>query len=271
MVTAMNNHPRGGPPGRLQKAYRGTRHFAPAPADFPNIYRLRLKFSRGNELKYISHLDLIRLWEKALRRARLPVAYSEGFSPHPRLSIAAPLALGITSDAELMDIFLERRLAPDLVSKAVPLQLPAGVVLTEVQTMSPGAPSLQSQVRFAEYRLQLATDRDPGSIEESLDGFLSRDSFPWQHARDTGLRQYDLRPLVEDIWIVASGAGECVLGLRLRLDSGGAGRPEQVAAALGFSSRPLSIHRTRLILASSDQPRSGSPLSPDLPRQGRGF
>ena len=66
------------------------------------MHRLRLKFSRGEKLKYLSHLDLMRLWERALRRAGLPAAYSEGFSPHPRISLASPLAVGVTSRAELM-------------------------------------------------------------------------------------------------------------------------------------------------------------------------
>ena len=71
------------------------------------MHRLRLKFSRGEQLKFLSHLDLMRLWERAFRRAGMELAYSEGFSPHPRISLAAPLSVGITSIAELMDVFLE--------------------------------------------------------------------------------------------------------------------------------------------------------------------
>jgi len=72
------------------------------------MQRLRIKFSRGEEIKYISHLDLMRCWERALKRADVPLMYSEGFSPHPRISLAAPLALGVTSEAELMDITVSR-------------------------------------------------------------------------------------------------------------------------------------------------------------------
>lgn len=226
--------------------------FRHGPSDMPVVHRLRVKFSRGEELKYTSHLDLMRLWERALRRAKMPLAYSEGFSPHPRISIAAPLALGVTSEAELMDIFLERRILPTLFVKAVPPQLPPTVALLEVQAMAPAAPSLQSQVRHAEYQVEVATDLKEAAILEALASFLSKDSLPWQHARDTGVRRYDLRPLVDDVWLIRSGGGTCVLGLRVRLDSQGAGRPEQVAAALGFTSRPLSIHRTRLVLASGE-------------------
>ena len=67
------------------------------------MQRLRLTFSRGEELKYISHLDLMRLWPRAIGRADMPLVYYQVFSPHPRLSLAAPLAVGVTSSGELMD------------------------------------------------------------------------------------------------------------------------------------------------------------------------
>ncbi|MCL4464985.1 MAG: TIGR03936 family radical SAM-associated protein, partial [Chloroflexi bacterium] len=76
------------------------------------VQRLRVSFSRGEAAKYVSHLDLARLWERALRRARLPVAYSAGFTPHARLAFAAPLAVGITASAELVDVYLSELVPP---------------------------------------------------------------------------------------------------------------------------------------------------------------
>ena len=74
--------------------------------------RLRVRFGRGPEVKFISHLDVMRFWERAFRRARIPLAYSEGFSPHPRISLAAPLPVGVTSEAELMDVMVSRWISP---------------------------------------------------------------------------------------------------------------------------------------------------------------
>ncbi len=73
--------------------------------------RLRIRFKRGEEIKFISHLDLIRVWQRAFRRAGVVLAYSEGFNPHPRISLASPLALGITADAELMDVYTVQSLS----------------------------------------------------------------------------------------------------------------------------------------------------------------
>ena len=123
------------------------------------MQRLRLTFSRSEELKYISHLDLMRLWQRALRRADIPLVYSQGFSPHPRLSLAAPLAVGVTSGGELMDIFLERRVSPHFFLKVIREQLPRGIDISEVTEVGLGLPSLQSQVRYAEYKVIVDIER----------------------------------------------------------------------------------------------------------------
>jgi radical SAM-linked protein len=212
------------------------------------MQRLRIRFSREEEIKYISHLDLMRLWQRALNRAGIAVAYSEGFNPHPRMSLAAPLALGVTSEAELMDIFLEKWSSPHAFTGAVSRQLPPGVKIGGVFNTPLTLPSLQSQVRFAEYAVTLETDKTQPDIMKAIDELLKKESLPWEHQRDTGPRRYDLRKLIDEIWLAEQHDGRCTIGMRLRCDSSGSGRPEQVAAALGFDKYPLSIHRTRLIL-----------------------
>ncbi len=96
------------------------------------MQRLRIRFSRGQEIKFISHLDIMRLWERALRRAQVSLAYSEGFSPHPRISLAAPLAVGVTSEAELMDVFVTGWVSPHWFASAVSRQLPPSIEILGV-------------------------------------------------------------------------------------------------------------------------------------------
>ena len=213
------------------------------------MQRLRVTFSRSDGLKFISHLDMMRLWQRALRRADIPLAYSQGFSPHPRLSLAAPLAIGVTSSAELMDVFLQRRVSPHFFLKTVSPQLPTGIDISEVVEIGSGLPSLQSQILYAEYEVCMETDREPREVEDAVRSLLAKDTLPWQHTRDKEIRRYDLRRLIEDIWMIDRNSHECTLGMRLRCDSAGTGRPEQVTSALGFDNPPKSIHRTGLILA----------------------
>lgn len=212
------------------------------------MQRLRITFSRGEELKYITHLDLMRLWQRMLRRASIPLVYSQGFSPHPRISLAAPLALGVTSSSELMDIYLERRLSPQFFIKTVKEQLPRGIDILEVVEVGVALPSLQSQLRYAEYNVIIEVGETRKEVESAINSLLSSNSLSWQHIRDKEIRKYDLRALIEDIWIIESHPPEYVIGMRLRCDSGGTGRPEQVTSALGFPNPPKSIHRTRLLI-----------------------
>jgi radical SAM-linked protein len=215
------------------------------------MYRLRVRFKRGDEVKYISHLDLVRLWQRAIHRARLPLAYSEGFSPHPRISLAAPLAIGVTSEAELMDIYLVRPASPHFFTNALSQQLPPGIAILQAHPIAPNQPSLQAQVRLAEYRVTVETEKTEKEIDAAISGLLAAEHLPWQHFRDTGPRNYDLRALISDLWLTELKGPQVTIGMRLRCDSGGSGRPEQVSLALGLNQRPRSIQRTKLILQTS--------------------
>jgi len=212
------------------------------------MQRLRVRFSRGGEIKFISHLDIMRLWQRALNRAGIPLAYSEGFSPHPRISLAAPLQVGITSQAELMDIFCTRWVSPHFFTDAINQQLPPGIKILQVYAVAPVMPSLQSQVSFSEYEVEIETEKDKPEIESALASLLSAKQLPWHHERDTGTRSYDLRALIDELQLIKWQKGACTIGMRLHCDNSGSGRPEQVVAALGFINYPKSIHRSKLIL-----------------------
>ncbi len=213
--------------------------------------RLRIRFSRGQEVKFISHLDIMRLWQRALHRAEIPLAYSEGFSPHPRISLAVPLAMEITSQAELMDIFCTKLVSPHWFTAALSQQLPPGIEILQVYQAALNQQSLQSQVRYAEYEVEIETEKEQKDVESALTSLLSIKHLPWQHQRDTGTRSYDLRALIDELWLVDCHRPYCTIGMRLRCDSSGSGRPEQVIAALGFTYHPHSMHRTKLILGTS--------------------
>lgn len=211
------------------------------------MQRLRIRFGRSEKVKFISHLDLMRLWERALRRSNLSLVYSEGFSPHPRISMAAPLPVGVTSEDELMDVFLSNWISPNSFMDQVGNQLPDNVTMVEVWPVGLNEPSLQSRVRFAEYKVAVETDRGIQEVKSALKSLLSASELPWQHFRDTGIRNYDLRVLVDDLWFIDLEDFICTVGMRLTCGSQSTGRPEQVARALGFSRNPRLIHRTRLI------------------------
>jgi len=217
------------------------------------VQRLRVTFGRGEEMKYITHLDLMRFWERALRRAEVPIAYSEGFSPHAQISLAAPLPVGTTSASELMDVFLQERIPPKTLIQKLAPTLPAGASVLAVEEVGLGLPALQASVRFAEYEVDVEPPEGV-DVERAVEDLLRAESIAWQHKREEEVRSYDLRPLVDEVRVVRNDAEGVRLRMRLRSDSTGSGRPEQVAAALGLGT-PRRIHRTKLVLAETSPAR----------------
>ena len=215
------------------------------------MQRLRIKFKRGEELKFISHLDITRLWQRAFVRAGIPLAYSQGFNPHPQISLAAPLPVGVTGEAEFMDIYCAKNVSPPYFTEAVNRELPEGIEIVQAQQVNPTLPALQAVVSFAEYNITVATDKPKEEIEQMIQHLLSLSTLPWQHERDTGVRHYDLRALIQHIWRADYKDGYAVIGMKLNCDSNGSGRPEQVSLALGFTDYPHTINRTQLFLKMS--------------------
>ena len=217
------------------------------------MQRLRLSFGRGQEVKFISHLDVLRFWERAFRRAKIPLIYSHGFTPNPPISVAAPLPVGVSSEAELMDVWLKRWVPPQSFVMLVKSQLPPVWDIFDAWEVGLNIPSLQSCLAFAEYRVEVESAKTEQEVRASVHSLLQTRELLWHHSREDKVKLYDLRALIDDLWLRGyhSEPGEesmCILGMRLRCGDEGSGRPEQVTAALGFPQHPQSIHRTKLIL-----------------------
>jgi len=147
-----------------------------------------------------------------------------------------------------MDILCTKWVSPHFFTAAVSQQLPAGIEILQVYPVALTMPPLPSQVRYAEYRVEVETEKGQEDIASAITSLLSIKHLPWQHQRDTSTRNYDLRALIDSLSLIDWHSGYCTVDMRLRCDNSGSGRPEQVATALGFTHHPQSIHRTKLIL-----------------------
>jgi radical SAM-linked protein len=222
--------------------------------------RLRITFAKGEPIKYISHLDLMRTWERALRRAQVPLAYSEGFNPRPKISIASALPVGFTGRGEVMDIVLSRHTSPYNLIKRLKPHLPPGLEVLSVEEVYLRLPSLQSQMRYAEYRVVVESEETLAEMEKRVEEVLSAQSLSRQRERKGRVTEYDLRPLIDDLWIEGLGSARspdrrregtaCVLGMRLQSDSQATGRPDEVLEAMGLGELPRSIERTRCLFGN---------------------
>jgi radical SAM-linked protein len=212
------------------------------------------RFAKGEAVKYISHLDLMRALERGMRRARLPLAYSEGFNPRPRVSYASALSVGHTSDAELMAITLQDPIDPTDLREALNDALPEGLAVLQAWTPPPHKPKTSlGDIDTAEYQVAIDGALKGIDLEQRAAGFLAQERVPITRTRDKGSKDIDLRPLVDGITVLRADADGAELSLKLRTGSSGGARPEEVLATLGISGRGfrVRIHRRALYASGS--------------------
>lgn len=225
----------------------------PEPTPDP-VQRLQIRFGAAGPLQYVSHLDLMRVWERVCKRAGLPLATSHGFSPRPKIALAAPLAVGVTSEAELLDVLLTERVDLASTLRRLSDELTPGLGIHEIREAPLKQPSLQSMLKAAAYVVDVPDPRAMAEWQTTIDALLAQDEIPWSHQRGKETKSYDLRKMVFELDVVAARDGIATLTMRLRNDEQGAGRPEQVVLALGAAAEPTRIHRTAIELASKPVP-----------------
>lgn len=204
--------------------------------------RARITFSKTGALRYVGHLDLQTLWERAARRARLPLAYSHGFHPQPKINFASALPLGFSSRAEVLDMRLLSEVDLGDLPRRLESALPPGIRILDVQQVDEAAPALQTQVQAAEYEVSLLESIDIAAVEKATQRLMETTSIP----RTRRGKSYDLRPLIEELRLQADGGG-LKISMRLTAREAATGRPEEVLDALGIAAGDARIERSRLI------------------------
>ena len=206
--------------------------------------RLRITFSKGGWLIYSSHLDLMRVWERALRRAGLPLAYSGGYNPRPKLQLARALPLGHAGEEELLDVWLEEPVDLEDVTKMTVPVLPDGMAIKELRQVDPKAPAMQTQVVGTVYRVTAEWEEPVEDVEARIERTLAAEEL---HHERRGKR-YDLRPLIEELRLVEVTEGTVTLHMQLSARPGATGRPEAVLDVLGMGDAFTRYYREGLIL-----------------------
>ncbi len=201
-------------------------------------FQLAIHFRVDSDVRFISHHDTMRLFQRALARADLPLAYSEGFNPHPRLSLPLPRPVGMASEAELL---LARMTEPveadDALSRLGP-QMPAGMELTQIQSVAPGR---SYEPVAARYRLE-SVDDGPADLPARLERVQQADVVPITRVdrKTSRVRTLNLREYLMDIMLTEDHA----LDFWLKVTQQGSIRPSEVAATLGYDGDSIN-HRIR--------------------------
>src|SRR5215813_1313500 len=148
----------------------GARRNQPEHNQAPVVQRIRIRYAKRGPLRFTSHRDFARAFERAVRRAGVPVAYSQGFSPHPKISYASAAPTGVASEAEYLEIGLQAEVDPGQVRAALDLALSPGLDVLEVVTATGGA-SLADLIDASTWRIEL-DEADPELVEGAVRAFL---------------------------------------------------------------------------------------------------
>lgn len=157
--------------------------------------KLRFEITKDEAIRYISHLDYARMLERTIRRAKLPVAYSEGFNPHMKMAFASALAVGITSDAEYVDIEFTDEVQPEVILGRLSRQVPSGIRIQKAKTIPDRSRSLMASVNLAVFTVDapLLADRSTQEAYHSLESFNQAEQVFYTKESPKGKRVIDVK------------------------------------------------------------------------------
>ena len=188
-----------------------------------NIFSYRIRFTKTGRMRFLSHHDLMRLFERALRRSGLPLRMTEGYNPHPIVAFPTALGLGIESLDEILEVELSSWTAPRQVEQALGGQLPEGVQVRSCEVFDRKE---RSSIAFVEFEVDV-----PGQgagLVERIAAFLALTACPVERVSDKGSKTVEIRQYV----MAAEAEGDRVF-LRIRITDQGTAKPEEVLRSVG--------------------------------------
>ncbi len=236
------------------------------PPPPPPVQKLRLRYTKRGRLRFTSHRDIARAFERALRRASVPMAYSAGFSPHPKISWVGAAPTGVASEAEYVEISLVERVDLGRLRAALDESLPAGIDVVDVVEAPPGT-SLPDRVVASQWRVRLP-QVPLEELERAVEAFLATDSLVVERLMKDGKRSLDARAAVVSMtaaWDVA--AAPCATLAMVVRHVTPAVRPEDVLSGLAIVADlvpPVPPEATRYAQGPlTENGEVGDPLAPD--------
>jgi radical SAM-linked protein len=190
-----------------------------------NIFSYRIRFTKTGRMRFLSHHDLMRLFERALRRTGLPLRMTEGYNPHPVIAFPTALGLGIESLDEILEFELSSWTSPKGIEKLLGEQLPEGVTVSSAEAFDR---KQRSYVNFVEY--EAACPGQSEGIADRIRAFLALKECPVERVSDKGSKTVEIRQYV----MALEAEGDSVY-LRIRITDQGTAKPEEVLRSVGVT------------------------------------
>ncbi len=219
------------------------------------MQRIRVRLSKDDRVRFVSHLDFLRVLTRVIRRARLPVALTQGFNPHLKISFGSILPVGATSEVEYIDFELKMSLEPETFMAHLNKQLPPGFHVIEAREMPVKIPSLQGKLNRIVYQVKLMlTGMEQEYLEDAIHSYLKKEVISLTKKTKRGMKEINIRPLIEDMTVISQENDVFTLELVLVTGNTGNVRPEQVIEGmlkyelLNVEPEWIRVHRIALYL-----------------------
>ena len=223
---------------------------------------IRTRFRRGDEVKYISHLDLMKVFERAIRRSRLPIAYSQGFNPHPGMVFGLPLGVGVTSDAEYADFEVtDETLAPQQFMSSLNEQLPRGLELLVARRYD-SKQNIMATISASHYNVVVGVEQmiEEKTIKDGIKRFMALPAIMVEKRTKSGNKEVDIKSMIFDLDCdVQQLPSFSIIKLSMLVSAGSKAnlKPDLLTEAfMGFMNMPYEIekiHRTKLFISDNEQ------------------
>ncbi|MBM7613589.1 TIGR03936 family radical SAM-associated protein [Alkaliphilus hydrothermalis] len=222
--------------------------------------KLRSRFSKKGDLIFISHLDVVRLFERAMRRGKIPISYTQGFNPHPIMAFATALGVGVESEAEYIDIQVDEKIETDEFISRLNAVMPGGLKILMSQYIDSSEDSLMAILRRSIYLVKINLEKtfDEEAIKEKINHFLTLEEIievkEKKKKKGKGFRrdknkvqETNIRPLIHDLSLFSMNGQELILKMNLTTGSSGNLKPEVLVRKLAEETDlPIILDTVRI-------------------------
>ena len=213
------------------------------------VQRLRVIFRKIGPTRYTSHLDVARTWERILNRAKLPVDYSHGFNRRPKIQFATATALGTTSECEVMDVWFREEMSPEDALAMINERIAPGIEVISLEQVIINEPSLQAMTRETTFVATISEGIERDELKTAVENMLAAEEITRERKAKKGkIKEYNLRPLILDMETSETADQALQLTMRLVLEPGKTGRPDEILKEIGLDPLDIRIHRTAIVL-----------------------
>ena len=194
------------------------------------MYKYWFEYSKNEPLKLLSHLELMRVWVRAFRRAKVPIAYSQGYNPHPKISFASPLAVGVAGEREYGEIILQEKTITDIMQRRIAEELPEGLSFHKYQHVPMDVPSPMALIDVTRYRITLVSEDEHAarSLKDQWLEFIENRQHEICRFTKKGFKNIVLSDYLMDHSLLTAETDRVKAEIDLKIDNKGTVRPEEI-------------------------------------------